>query len=379
MNRSKDRNEFRIVALLLTLIISAGGVLILVNSFLHYQYPPEDMKDLAALEQDSIMFGGEYVMLGTSPEAVGEEIDTEEPEQPQEVQPKPDVAGDDLADAGEPAKQPKPVVTAKQESPMKVKEKPKEKEKPKKTGPATDEKPAEKQEQVKRGVDAATESKVKNAFGKSSGAGSGKTRVLGALRQAGEQVLQARGRLLAGARDRAERGLLDLDVPEGVAVKAALHEREVKLARPDRAEEVGGVRDASAERAAGAHEAHEQRREQELADGERRADPQRRGVLAAQALDDLRAVDDEGVKVVDELPRAWRKLHAPAPTGHERHAEVGLERLDLLRHGGLADVEALGGARERPGPCEGPQRVQPIVQQRPHGVLLSLRAACRVG
>ena len=163
MNRSKDRNEFRIVALLLTLIISAGGVLILVNSFLHYQYPPEDMKDLAALEQDSIMFGGEYVMLGTSPEAVGEEIDTEEPEQPQEVQPKPDVAGDDLADAGEPAKQPKPVVTAKQESPMKVKEKPKEKEKPKKTGPATDEKPAEKQEQVKRGVDAATESKVKNA------------------------------------------------------------------------------------------------------------------------------------------------------------------------------------------------------------------------
>ena len=57
---------------------------------------------------------------------------------------------------------------------MKVKEKPKEKEKPKKTGPATDEKPAEKQEQVKRGVDAATESKVKNAFGKSSGAGSGK-------------------------------------------------------------------------------------------------------------------------------------------------------------------------------------------------------------
>ena len=174
MNRSKDRNEFRIVALLLTLIISAGGVLILVNSFLHYQYPPEDMKDLAALEQDSIMFGGEYVMLGTSPEAVGEEIDTEEPEQPQEVQPKPDVAGDDLADAGEPAKQPKPVVTAKQESPMKVKEKPKEKEKPKKTGPATDEKPAEKQEQVKRGVDAATESNVKNAFGKSSGAGSGK-------------------------------------------------------------------------------------------------------------------------------------------------------------------------------------------------------------
>ena len=174
MNEPRERNEYRLVALFATLIISAGILLIILNSYLHYQYPPEDMKDLAALEQDSIMFGGEYVMLGTSPEAVGEESDTEEPEQVEEVQPKPDVAGEDLNDAGEPAKQAKPVVTAKAESPMKVKEKPKEKEKPKKTGPATDEKPAEKQEQVKRGTDAATENKVKNAFGKASGSGSGK-------------------------------------------------------------------------------------------------------------------------------------------------------------------------------------------------------------
>ncbi|MBP5497810.1 MAG: hypothetical protein J6X81_00355 [Muribaculaceae bacterium] len=169
-----SRNEYRFLALLATLIVAAAVLFVLLTNHLHYQFPPEDQKDLALLEQDSIMFGGEYVMLGTSPESTGEATDVEEPEQVEDVKPEPDIAGEDLRDAGEPAKQPKPVVTAKEESPMKVKEKPKEKEKPVKTGPATDENTVEKQEKVKRGVDAATENKVKNAFGKSSGTGNGK-------------------------------------------------------------------------------------------------------------------------------------------------------------------------------------------------------------
>lgn len=174
MNDDYNKKSLNLWALMATMLVSVGIVAMLVYSSLHYQFPPENLKDLALLEQDTIMFGGEYVMLGNSPEATSEQINEQEPEQAEELQPQPKVQGEDLEDAGEPAKQTPPPVTAKEPSPMKVKEKPKEKEKPKKAGPAVDEKPAEKQEKVKRGTDAATDNKVKNAFGKSSGSGQGK-------------------------------------------------------------------------------------------------------------------------------------------------------------------------------------------------------------
>ena len=168
-----DNNKNEIKAFLLTLLVVLAMVLLLLFTGLHYEYPPRDM-DLVQLKQDSIMFGGEYVMLGNTPQPTeSEEMDAENPETATETAEQPSVEGDDLEDAGEPAKQAKPVVTAKEPSPMKVKEKPKE-EKPKKTGPATTQNETSKQEKVKNGTNAATENRVKNSFGKSAGSGSGK-------------------------------------------------------------------------------------------------------------------------------------------------------------------------------------------------------------
>ena len=167
------KNEIR--AFLLTLLVVLITVLLLLFTGMHYEYPPRDM-DLVQLKQDSIMFGGEYVMLGNTPQPTeSEEMDTENPETAEEVAEQPSVEGDDLEDAGEPAKQAKPLVTAKEPSPMKVKEKPKE-EKPQKTGPATNQKTESKQEQVKRGKEtvAPKNDRVADAFGQSKNKGGGK-------------------------------------------------------------------------------------------------------------------------------------------------------------------------------------------------------------
>ena len=168
-------NRNRLLAAIITLALMGITVGILVSCGLHYEWPPEEPV-MVELKQDSIMFGGEYVMLGNTPDPTeSDQIDNETPENAENVQPEPNVEGDDLEDAGEPAKQAPPVVTAKAESPMKVKEKPKE-EKPKKTGPATETpKTTDKQPKVKRGEDATPKNdRVKDAFGKSSGSGTGK-------------------------------------------------------------------------------------------------------------------------------------------------------------------------------------------------------------
>ena len=173
MDNNNRKNQIAASAITLLLLLATIGVL--VSCGLHYEYPPRDM-DLLELKQDSIMFGGEYVMLGNMPNPTeSEQMDTETPENAEKTEPEPNVAGDDLEDAGEPAKQAPPVITSKHESPMKVQEKPKE-EKPKKTGPAVETpKNTDKQTKVKRGEDATPKNdRVKDAFGKSSGKGSGK-------------------------------------------------------------------------------------------------------------------------------------------------------------------------------------------------------------
>jgi outer membrane biosynthesis protein TonB len=171
----KNKNKNEIIAIIATLLLHVVVLLILVFNSLHYQFPPKDANQLETqVQNEEIMFGGEYVMLGNTPEpTASNEMQSQSPEQADEVQQEPNIAGEDLEDAGEPAKQAKPTVTSKAESPMKIKEKP-EVVKPKKTGPASDDNVTSKTEKVKRGVDAATNSRVKGAFGKSSGNGSGK-------------------------------------------------------------------------------------------------------------------------------------------------------------------------------------------------------------
>lgn len=167
-----DNRKNEITALIITLLLCLVVVLILVNTFLRYQ----PITSETHLKQDTIMFGGEYVMLGDMTDAIdGTELASDASLDNQQAQ-QPDVEGDDVKDAGEPTKTPAPLVTDVKESPMKVKEKIKD-EPTKKPGPAVDKKTADKKEQVKQvkqPTNSATDSRIKNAFGSSGASGTGK-------------------------------------------------------------------------------------------------------------------------------------------------------------------------------------------------------------
>ncbi len=189
-----DRRKHSLWALLLTLLITVGTMALLLRYTLRYEQLP-DQPDMTQLAQDSILFGGEYVMLGNTMDNLQNELmDMEANDQsasPEEGD-EPDIEADDMEDAGEVNQKTPPVVTQKTESPHKVKEQPKEPE-PKKPGPTKEndkvvEKPkakatkAEAQEtkakktntEQKNTTSNATNNKVKNAFGNHNGNGGGK-------------------------------------------------------------------------------------------------------------------------------------------------------------------------------------------------------------
>lgn len=165
-----DNRKSEITALVITLLLSVATVLVLVNCFLHY----EPINNTSELKQDTIMFGGEYVMLGDLPDATdGEEMASDASLDNQQDAEQPDVEGDDLKDNGAATKQPTQLVTDVKESPMKVKEKVKE-DPTKKPGPAVDKKTTDTKEQVKQTTNSETNSRVKNAFGNTGSTGTGK-------------------------------------------------------------------------------------------------------------------------------------------------------------------------------------------------------------
>ncbi len=132
----EDRRKNSLWALLLTLLITVGTLALLLRFTLRYEQAP-NMPDLTHLAQDSILFGGEYVMLGNTMDYVQNDLmDQQSADQsasPQEGD-DPDIEADDMEDAGEVNHKTPPLVTQKAESPHKVKEQPKEAE-PKKAGP----------------------------------------------------------------------------------------------------------------------------------------------------------------------------------------------------------------------------------------------------
>lgn len=188
----EDRRKNSLWALLLTLLITVGTLALLMNFTLRYEQDP-NLPDMTHLMQDSILFGGEFVMLGNTMEALQNDLMDQESSDPS-VSPEegddPDIDADDMEDAGEVNQKTPPLVTQKTESPHKVKEQPKEAE-PKKSGPTKEndkqvEKPkakdrkAEAQEtksknttEQKTSTSSATDNKVKNAFGKGNGSGGG--------------------------------------------------------------------------------------------------------------------------------------------------------------------------------------------------------------
>ena len=187
-NRRKDS----LWALLLTLLITVGTLALLLRYTLRYEQVPNP-PDMTQLAQDSILFGGEFVMLGNTLDNVQNELmdlDAADASASPEQGEDPDIEADDMEDAGEATHKTPPLVTQQTESPHKVKEKPKEPE-PKKSGPTREndkqvEKPkaqnknAEAQETKSKNTKEqttasnATNNRVKNAFGNSGGNGGGK-------------------------------------------------------------------------------------------------------------------------------------------------------------------------------------------------------------
>ena len=187
-----DRRKNSLWALLLTLLITVGTMALLLKFTLRYEQMPNS-PDLTQLAQDSILFGGEYVMLGNTIDNVQNDLmdqEASEASSSPEQGDNPDIEADDMEDAGEANQKTPPLITQKTESPHKVKEKPKESE-PKKSGPTKEndkvvEKPkaknknAEAQEsktkntnEQKNVTNNATDNRVKNAFGSGSGKGGG--------------------------------------------------------------------------------------------------------------------------------------------------------------------------------------------------------------
>lgn len=187
-----NRRNNSLWALLLTLLITVGTLALLMRYTLRYEQFP-DRPDLTQLAQDTIMFGGEYVMLGNTMDNVQNDLmdqESADPSMSPEQGDEPDIEADDMEDAGEVNQKTPPLVTQKTESPHKVKEQPKQTE-PKKSGPTKEndkvvEKPkakdnkAEAQEtkskktsEQSNATSNATDNRVKNAFGSGSGKGGG--------------------------------------------------------------------------------------------------------------------------------------------------------------------------------------------------------------
>lgn len=118
----------RIIAL--AVAIGFHSLLLLSFCYTFLTWPPEDADDERLPEETGeILFVNEYINLG---DMITNEQPADAPVAPSEGVELSD--GNDLADAGKPAT-PAPLVTSKQSSPMKVREKPK----PEKTGPTKEE------------------------------------------------------------------------------------------------------------------------------------------------------------------------------------------------------------------------------------------------
>ncbi|MBP5562135.1 MAG: hypothetical protein J6X70_10135, partial [Muribaculaceae bacterium] len=150
---NKER-RYQLIAALITLLITVGTLALLWYGELSFRWPHEDgMRTV--VQQDSILYGGEFVQLGDLDFLASDEMAA--PGSPDDVdQPsEPSTEGDAPDDNGNEAEQEKPKVT--QEKPSPAKETKKEEQKPEKTGTAK-KKDEQKPEQKKKN-DKATDNK----------------------------------------------------------------------------------------------------------------------------------------------------------------------------------------------------------------------------
>lgn len=162
-----ENRKNKLIAAIAAALFHIALVLCLVLSYLTYTYTEPPVDEMRP-QEDITFLGGEYVMLGDAMNAADNQEQAEPaPEVAEEV---PVAADNDLSNSGTAGEEPKRTVSSEKESPMKVEKKP---EPTKKTGP-TQEEIAE-QERIKAEQEAKrkTNSKVKNAFGKSGSSNGG--------------------------------------------------------------------------------------------------------------------------------------------------------------------------------------------------------------
>ena len=129
----------RIIAAIATAVIFIGVLLIVLSLYLTYTgdeprvWPPEDTSEL--------LLEGEYVMAGDIPEPAHNE-DSPAPDAASDATPP----AEDLVDDGPAGETPTPVISSKQDSPMKVREEPK----PEKPGPTKEELEAREKERQQK-------------------------------------------------------------------------------------------------------------------------------------------------------------------------------------------------------------------------------------
>ena len=98
-----NRRKHSLWALLLTLLITVGTMVLLLRYSLSYEQLP-DQPDMTQLAQDSILFGGEFVMLGNTLDNVQNDLMDEESADPSaspEQGDEPDIDAEYMEDAGE--------------------------------------------------------------------------------------------------------------------------------------------------------------------------------------------------------------------------------------------------------------------------------------
>lgn len=151
----------RIIAIAGTVLFHI--IVLMVLLFACLQYDPTETREWPPVDESEIVFGGEYVMLGDIPDP---SVTVSDEPAPQESNTDAASEATDMVDEGT-IGVPAPLVTSKQESPAKVKEK----EKPEKTGPTKEELAA--QEKAKKEKEAAEKINNRVKFG-GSGSGNGK-------------------------------------------------------------------------------------------------------------------------------------------------------------------------------------------------------------
>lgn len=134
MAKDKD-NKSKLLSALITLLMGCGIVAIMLFTGLHYVYPPKDA-DMQQKLQEPIEFGGEEFVeieellaeVDNVPADDGVEIDQEQPSE--DITAQQEDGQNDLQNQGAVNEPPKPPVSTKNDSPMKVKEQPPKEQKP---------------------------------------------------------------------------------------------------------------------------------------------------------------------------------------------------------------------------------------------------------